>query len=170
MFLLCSMCMWTLFLTVYFACAFVMANRILSDLQLHIQTHPRQHVLDIGIITFYAAQVKVITQQLRKRGVCMSGNNASFRVKVVSVDGFQGSEADIILLSFVRSNLRNSVGFLKDFQRLNVALTRAKHHLVMVGDADTLEKSNCSDLQELIIEMKGRNVLMDKESTLQHVS
>jgi superfamily I DNA and/or RNA helicase len=126
-----------------------------------LQHQPAQKKLEIGIITFYAAQVTIITQQIGKSGIGM--NNSLFKLKVVSVDGYQGSEADIIILSFVRSNHRRSVGFLKDFQRLNVALTRAKHHLVMLGDVQTLEKSDCEDLQNLIVEMRSRKVLVEKE-------
>jgi len=59
-------------------------------------------------------------------------------IRVHSVDSFQGSESDIVLLSFVRSNPIHRVGFLKDFQRLNVALTRAKYLLICVGDVSTI--------------------------------
>ena len=124
--------------------------RIVLDLEKHLHTHPVQKVLDIGIITFYSAQVKTIKLQLQKHGVRVDGsNNAPFRVKVMS-------------------NHKKSVGFLKDFQRLNVALTRAKHHLVMIGDTDTLQQSDCNDLQNLIVEMKGRSVVVDQEHAFRH--
>ena len=107
----------------------------------------------INIITFYAAQMKCINNLLeysgngvpRKRnfnqmtGAVTSKNK---NVRVFSVDSFQGSESDIIILSFVRSNYACRVGFLNDFQRLNVALTRAKHLLLCVGDVNTLMGSN----------------------------
>jgi hypothetical protein len=60
-------------------------------------------------------------------------------VRVVTVDSFQGSEADVVIVSFVRSNAHGDVGFLRAFQRLNVALTRARHLLLCVGSASTLE-------------------------------
>jgi superfamily I DNA and/or RNA helicase len=69
----------------------------------------------------------------------------------------QGSEADVVVVSFVRSNARGSVGFLADFQRLNVALTRARHHLVLVGDASFLESSGSSpDLIALVTDARRR--------------
>lgn len=141
------------------------ASRIVKNLQKHFQKHPPLRKLEVGIISFYSAQVSVISQLIRKGGSRL--NSPTLRIKVMSVDGFQGSESDIILLSFVRSNRRNAVGFLKDFQRLNVALTRAKHHLVMVGDVATLEHSDCGDLQRLVLEMKERGVVIAEKDVLQ---
>ena len=61
------------------------------------------------------------------------------------------------MVSFVRSNARGSVGFLADFQRLNVALTRAKHHLILVGDAAFLESPRSSpDLAALVTDARRR--------------
>ena len=58
--------------------------------------------------------------------------------RVYTVDSYQGSENDIVIISFVRSNSTGRLGFIKDFQRLNVALTRAKHMLICLGDVHTL--------------------------------
>jgi superfamily I DNA and/or RNA helicase len=55
-----------------------------------------------------------------------------------SIDGFQGAERDIIYISLVRSNEQNEIGFLKDYRRMNVALTRARKKLIVVGDSATL--------------------------------
>jgi len=87
---------------------------------------------DIGIITPYAAQVKLIKQLLLER---------NFKVEVNSVDGFQGREKEAIIISFVRSNEEGEVGFLKDLRRLNVAITRARRKLICIGNAETLKKS-----------------------------
>jgi superfamily I DNA and/or RNA helicase len=59
-------------------------------------------------------------------------------ISVGTVDGFQGQEREIICISLVRSNARNEIGFLQDIRRMNVALTRAKQHLVVIGDSATL--------------------------------
>jgi len=88
----------------------------------------------IGVISFYALQVQVIREQL---------NAISFdSVKVNSVDGFQGQEKEVIILSTVRSNKEKNIGFLKENRRLNVAVTRAKRLLVVVADRETLQKNN----------------------------
>lgn len=82
---------------------------------------------DIGIISFYDDQVRMI--------------NRRTPVEVKTVDGFQGREKELIIISTVRSNNHGQIGFLKDMRRLNVAITRAKRKLIIVGNAETL-KSN----------------------------
>ncbi len=79
---------------------------------------------DIGIISPYLDQVRLISDKCD--------------VEVKTVDGFQGREKEVILISAVRSNDKGNIGFLKDLRRLNVALTRAKRKLVVIGNADTL--------------------------------
>jgi superfamily I DNA and/or RNA helicase len=85
---------------------------------------------DIGIITPYAAQVKLIKQLLIEKDL---------KVEVNSVDGFQGREKEAIVISFVRSNDEGEIGFLKDMRRLNVAVTRARRKLVAIGNRNTLQ-------------------------------
>ncbi|WP_407414747.1 IGHMBP2 family helicase [Methanobrevibacter sp.] len=79
---------------------------------------------DIGIISPYADQVKIIQDRTP--------------VEVKTVDGFQGREKEIIIISTVRSNDNENIGFLKDLRRLNVAITRAKRKLIIIGHKDTL--------------------------------
>ena len=86
---------------------------------------------DIGIITPYAAQVSLLISKLR-------GEENLQNVEIATVDGFQGREKRVIIISMVRSNDQGEVGFLSDKRRLNVSITRAKQLLVIVGDADTL--------------------------------
>ena len=82
---------------------------------------------DIGIISPYADQVKIIQDKTP--------------VEVKTVDGFQGREKEIIIISTVRSNLYGNIGFLSDLRRLNVAITRAKRKLIIIGNKNTLENN-----------------------------
>jgi len=84
---------------------------------------------DIGIVTPYAGQVRAIRDMIPES---LQG------VEVRTVDGYQGREKDVIIFSCVRSNREGNVGFLSDPRRLNVALTRSKRGLVVVGDPETL--------------------------------
>jgi senataxin len=107
---------------------------------------------NLVVITFYSAQVACIQRVLRTHGLG--------EVTVCSVDAFQGSEADIVLLSTVRANSKRSLGFLKDFRRLNVALTRAKHSLVVVTHCATLRGgAGEHDLQAMVKDATRRRVV-----------
>ena len=91
--------------------------------------------LDTGIISPYKGQVQLLRHLLRK--------DAFFKpyrqlLTVNTVDGFQGQERDIILISMVRSNDSGQIGFLHDLRRMNVAITRARMKLILVGDSHTL--------------------------------
>ncbi|CAL5025815.1 unnamed protein product [Urochloa decumbens] len=94
--------------------------------------------LSVGVVSPYNAQVRAIQEKVGKT----YSRYAGFSIKVKSVDGFQGAEEDIIIISTVRSNGAGSVGFLSNLQRTNVALTRAKHCLWIVGNGTTLSNSN----------------------------
>ena len=84
----------------------------------------------IAVLSPYSAQVHLLSQQIR------SAYGA--RVEVGTVDGMQGREKEVVIVSLVRSNDEHQIGFLQDSRRLNVAMTRAKRQLVIVGDADTV--------------------------------
>lgn len=100
---------------------------------------------DIGIISPYADQVKVIQEKTP--------------VEVKTVDGFQGREKEIIIISTVRSNDNGNIGFLKDLRRLNVAITRAKRKLIIVGNKETLK--NSPTYTRLIEFVENENLLVD---------
>jgi len=91
----------------------------------------------IIVVTFYSGQVNALKTEFQ-RNWHGSGLN---EVAIHTVDSIQGSEADVVILSFVRSNFRDNTGFLKDYRRLNVAITRAKHQLICVGNLFTLYRS-----------------------------
>jgi superfamily I DNA and/or RNA helicase len=82
---------------------------------------------DIGVIAPYAAQVRRLRELLPVPGL-----------EIDSVDGFQGREKEVVVLSLVRSNNEGEIGFLGDVRRLNVALTRARRKLLVIGDSATL--------------------------------
>jgi len=87
----------------------------------------------IAIITPYNAQVELLREKLR---------GADISIEVNTVDGFQGREKEAVVISLVRSNPRGEVGFLAEPRRLNVAITRARRHLAVVGDTDTLRHND----------------------------
>ncbi|WP_026998482.1 AAA domain-containing protein [Eisenibacter elegans] len=89
----------------------------------------------IGIISPYAAQVELLQQLLAEDSFLQGIRDF---VQISSIDGFQGQERDIIYLSLVRSNEDNEIGFLSDTRRMNVALTRARKRLVVIGDSATI--------------------------------
>ncbi|KAJ1452701.1 P-loop containing nucleoside triphosphate hydrolase protein [Pelagophyceae sp. CCMP2097] len=93
---------------------------------------------DVGVITPYAAQARRLRSALRAAiGDCA-------RVDVASVDGFQGREKEVVIVSTVHANARGEVGCLADWRRANVALTRARRALVVVGHAPTLAREACA--------------------------
>ncbi len=102
----------------------------------------------IGIISFYNGQVQLLKKMFghEEKSNPKMGKN----IMISSVDGFQGDEKDIIILSFVRSNPVGEVGFLWDFRRLNVAITRAKDALILCGSMQTFRSALGSELKELL--------------------
>ena len=92
---------------------------------------------DIGVITPYNGQVRAIHDLMESSGG-LENNGKWNGIEVRSVDGYQGREKEVIVFSAVRSNPEGNVGFLDDSRRLNVALTRAKRGLIVIGDSKTL--------------------------------
>lgn len=93
----------------------------------------------IGVIAPYSAQVTLLKHTL---------HNTYPQIEISTVDGFQGREKEVIILSLVRSNSNFEVGFLKELRRLNVAMTRPKKQLCVVGNMETLERSRQKFLKQ----------------------
>ena len=115
------------------------AHLTLLTLQAYYEMIGKERILserlDVGIISPYRAQVQYLRQLVRK-----SEFFKPFRslISVNTVDGFQGQERDIIVISLVRSNDEGQIGFLRDLRRMNVAITRARMKLIILGDRHTL--------------------------------
>lgn len=93
----------------------------------------------VGVITFYEAQVKLIEEKLIRSGFADAIPAVDLRTG--TVDRFQGMEEDIIIISFVRNNSDHNIGFAKDSRRINVALSRAKELLIIVGCSENFKNS-----------------------------
>lgn len=87
--------------------------------------------MDIAVISPYNAQVNLVTSLLKQTYP---------QLEVGTVDGFQGREKEAVVISLVRSNDKGEIGFLSEKRRLNVAITRAKRHLCVVCDSETLAR------------------------------
>ncbi|WOL07365.1 hypothetical protein Cni_G16105 [Canna indica] len=132
----------------------VVILQILTNLR--IGTMRRRQKLSVGVICPYSAQVLAIQERIGKTNQL----NPYMSVKVNSVDGFQGSEEDVIILCTVRANCAGSVGFLSDLNRTNVALTRARYCLWVLGNGSTLTSSG-SIWAKLVFDAKARKCFFD---------
>lgn len=115
------------------------ARLTIDTLKAYFEKIGKQRVLeediDVGVISPYRAQVQLLRQMIR--------NDEALRpfrklLSVNTVDGFQGQERDIVVISLVRSNREGQIGFLSDLRRMNVAITRARMKLVIMGNAQTM--------------------------------
>ena len=115
------------------------AQLTLTFLKEYFEKVGKQRILDesidVGIISPYRAQVQYLRQEIKR-----SDFFRPFRrlISVNTVDGFQGQERDIVIISLVRSNSEGQIGFLSDLRRMNVAITRARMKLIIMGNAETL--------------------------------
>lgn len=117
------------------------AELLVQQLRAYIDTISKERILeesiDFGLISPYKAQVHCIRGLIKR--------DAFFKplrklITVHTVDGFQGQERDVILISLVRANEGGQIGFLNDLRRMNVAITRARMKLVIIGDSSTLTR------------------------------
>ncbi|XP_016185296.1 uncharacterized protein LOC107626920 [Arachis ipaensis] len=125
---------------------------------LHKSWLAKREKLCIGIVSPYVAQVAAIQEKIGK----IYDNDVEFTVNVKSIDGFQGGEQDVIILSTVRTNNRTPLDFVSSQQRTNVALTRARHCLWILGNERALSY-NENVWKHIISDVKKRNCFFNAE-------
>ena len=115
----------------------------LAVLELYFEKIGKQRILeeriDVGVISPYRAQVQYLRQMVKKEPFFKPYRSL---ISINTVDGFQGQERDIILISLVRNNPKGDIGFLRDLRRMNVAITRARMKLIILGDKATMSYNN----------------------------
>lgn len=117
----------------------VLLMKHLTLLLQHYTQNNSSKKISVGIISPYKEQVQYITQLLDANDDL---KQLSSKITVKTIDGFQGQERDIIYISLVRSNENKDIGFLSDIRRMNVAMTRAKKKLVIMGNSATLANND----------------------------
>lgn len=117
------------------------AHLLLKELEVYIQRIGGHRILDeridFGIISPYKAQVQYLRNKIKTSAALRPYRSL---LTVNTVDGFQGQERDVVFISLVRANEDGQIGFLNDLRRMNVAITRARMKLVILGNADTLKQ------------------------------
>ncbi|XP_014518833.1 uncharacterized protein LOC106776048 isoform X1 [Vigna radiata var. radiata] len=135
--------------------------------ELYKESVSRTRTVSVGVISPYKAQVIAIQDAIGKR---IGGDvDHNFSVKVCTVDGFQGGEEDVIIISTVRYNNMGFVGFISNLQRTNVALTRARYCLWIVGNGETLMNSG-SIWERIVLDARSRGCYhnADEDDRLSH--
>lgn len=116
-------------------------NFLLKHLSAYVQelqTHySAENFPTIGVIAPYKEQIRILKEQLAGFAALEA---VVKRISINTVDSFQGQERDIVYISMTRSNAKGEIGFLSDIRRMNVAMTRARKKLVVIGDSSTLSK------------------------------
>lgn len=115
--------------------ASLLLNHLSSLLEQYEQTAHMEKRISIGIISPYKEQIQYLTENIPSFPILEKYQK---QIVIKTVDGFQGQEKDIIYISLVRSNDKGEIGFLSDARRMNVALTRARKKMVVIGDSATL--------------------------------
>lgn len=118
------------------------AKLLMKTLMDYVKLIGMEHLLreqvDFGIISPYKAQVRLLRKYMRNNKILKPLRHL---ITINTVDGFQGQERDVILISLVRDNATGNIGFLNDLRRMNVAITRARMKLIVFGNAETLSKT-----------------------------
>lgn len=136
------------------------AELLIDQLKLYMEKVGRERILDeqidFGVISPYRAQVQYLRQL-----VSGAAFFKPFRklITIHTVDGFQGQERDVVFISLVRANESGQIGFLRDLRRMNVAITRARMKLIILGDASTLVRHSFYKALYQYIGEKGRIVV-----------
>jgi len=115
----------------------------------------KQENWTIGLIAPYGAQVRMLRNLIFETFDYPNLKAFSDLITIDTVDGFQGQERDLMLISLTRSNEKGEIGFLSDTRRMNVALTRAKRKLILIGDSGTLAQNPFFDALLRYFEEKG---------------
>lgn len=139
------------------------AKLLMKTLMDYVKLIGMEHLLrertDFGIISPYKAQVKLLRKYLRNNKMLKPLRH---QITVNTVDGFQGQERDVILISMVRDNASGNIGFLNDLRRMNVAITRARMKLILFGNAETLSKTKFYERLVAYFQEKGDFVQVPK--------
>ncbi|WP_261555697.1 DEAD/DEAH box helicase [Frankia tisae] len=126
------------------------SNRLEANLIAALVARYADHYRDWAVIVPYREQVQLLRRTLVRR----LGGPGNVEDNIGTVDAFQGNERDLIIYGFTRSNRAGSVGFLSELRRLNVAMSRTRRQLVLVGDLDTLSSSTDAGFARLIVELR----------------
>ena len=139
------------------------ANLLLKELEVYIQRIGGKRILDervdFGIISPYKAQVQYLRSKIKASAV-LRPYRSLFTVN--TVDGFQGQERDVIFISLVRANEDGQIGFLNDLRRMNVAITRARMKLIILGEAETMKRHK---FYREFLEYIGKNYKIERPVT-----
>ncbi|MGL4806992.1 MAG: ATP-binding protein, partial [Bacteroidales bacterium] len=132
------------------------AEQLIKQLISYVGNIGRERILneriDFGIISPYKAQVYYLRKRIKQIPLLRPLRKY---ITINTVDGFQGQERDVIFISLVRANDNGNIGFLSDLRRMNVAITRARMKLFVLGDADTLTAHPFYDKLYQYFEDKG---------------
>ena len=121
--------------------------------------------ITFGLISPYSAQIDLIRQKI-KENYYFEKFLAAKLISIRTIDGFQGQEREVIAISLVRSNLNYQIGFLADYRRINVAMTRARKKLFLIGDSSTLREDPFFEDLYLYVQKNGSVTELSPKSEL----
>ena len=143
------------------------AKLLIKTLMDYVKLIGMEHLLreqvDFGIISPYKAQVRLLRKYMRNNKMLKPLRH---QISINTVDGFQGQERDVILISLVRDNASGNIGFLNDLRRMNVAITRARMKLIVFGNAETMSKTKFYEKLVEYFQERGDFVIVQPDETL----